>query len=527
MSINKKPCLITPSSHSRRQFLKSTAAVTVVGLSAAAATMPSPAKAAPKRGGNLRFGIGAGATTDTLDPGTWTNSFNLALGFGVHGYMTQIEADGSLVGNVAESWEGLNGATVWRFKIRDGITFHSGRTVVPADVVASINYHRGEDSTSAAKPLLAAITDIAVDGQVVVVTLDSGNADFPVVLSDYHIPICPADGESIDWRSGDGCGPYKIDSLSQGVSATFSRNENDWTDERGFFDTIEMIVLLDQNARTSALVSGDVDAIDRIDLKTAGLLGRNTGIEIKRTDGTQHYTFPMNASIDPYANNHVRLAMKYALNREELVEKILFGYGSVGNDHPIGRGQKFFNTELEQRTYDPDKAKFHLKQAGLDSLDVMLHASDGAYAGAVDASILFQNSAKAANINIEVVREPADGYWSDVWMVKPLLASFWGGRPVEDQMFSTAYQTGVPWNETFWSNERFDEVLVAARAELDEDKRREMYFELQEIVNLDGGIMIPMFASYVFAASDKVAHGDLASNWDVDGERWMERWWFA
>jgi peptide/nickel transport system substrate-binding protein len=112
-------------------------------------------------------------------------------------------------------------------------------------------------------------------------------------------------------------------------------------------------------------------------------------------------------------------------------------------------------------------------------------------------------------------------------MVKPFSAVYWSGRPVEDQMFSTAYQSGVAWNDTFWSNERFDELLVMARAELVEERRREMYFEMQEIVNQDGGAVIPMFANYVFATLDEVNTGDLASNQDVDGERWMERWSFA
>jgi len=224
---------------------------------------------------------------------------------------------------------------------------------------------------------------------------------------------------------------------------------------------------------------------------------------------------------------NIRRALKYAVNREELVKKILFGYGTVGNDHPIGRGQRFFNSELEQTTYDPDKAKHYLKQAGVDSLSVSLSAADAAFGGAVDAAVLFQNSAKPAGIDLNVVREPNDGYWSDVWMKKPFTAVYWGGRPVEDQMFTTAYSEGAAWNDTFWSNDRFNELLVQARAELDESKRRNMYYEMQAILREDGGVIVPMFANYVFATRDNIGHGEFASNWDLDGERWMERWWFT
>ncbi|MBV7378694.1 ABC transporter substrate-binding protein [Maritimibacter dapengensis] len=509
----------------RRGFLKTTAA------GAVAATLPlNMALAQPKKGGTMRFGIAHGSSTDTLDPATYENSFTTSLSHGLHTRLTEVAADGTIVPELAESWEASDDATEWRFKVRKGVQFHSGKDVTLDDVVASVNYHRGEASTSAAKPIVEPISDITTEGDdTVIFTLQGPNADFPFVLSDYHIVILPSSDGTVDWRSGDGAGSYKLVEFNAGVSAIFERNENYFQDDRGFFDRIEMLSLVDQNARTTALVSGDVDAIDRLDLKTVGLLGRsNPEILVQSVPGNLHYTFAMDTRADPFSDNNVRLALKYAINREELVEKILFGYGTVGNDHPIGRGQRFFNDELEQTSYDPDKAKFHLKEAGLDNLSVKLSAADAAFSGAVDAAVLYQNAAAAAGIDIEVVREPNDGYWSDVWMKKPFSAVYWSGRVVEDQAFTTVYQTGASWNDTFWSNARFDELLIKARGELDEAKRREMYYEMQAILNQEGGPVIPMFANWVFAHSDKVAHPEvMGSNWDVDGMRWMERWWFA
>ncbi|QYX55562.1 ABC transporter substrate-binding protein [Roseovarius sp. SCSIO 43702] len=508
----------------RRGFLKTTSAAAI------AATLPMSGAMAqtPKRGGHIRVAKGHGQTTDTLDPGQWENGYMLALGFGVHGRLTEVAADGSLVPEVAESWEASDDAAQWRFKLRKGVTFHDGKDVTVDDVVASINHHRGEDSTSAAGPIVAPIKDISTEGDdTIIFDLDGGNADFPFILSDYHLTIHPKSDDGIDWRSGNGCGSYVLKNFEPGVSSQFERNPNHWRDDVAWFDSVEMLAVVDQNARTTALVSGDVQAIDKVDLKAAALLGRNQNVVIESVDGTQHYTFAMSTNKDPFTDNHVRQALKYAINREELVEKILFGYGSVGNDHPIGAGQRFYNSELEQKTYDPDKAKFHLKEAGLDSLTVNLSASDAAYPGAVDAAILFQASAEAGGIQLKVQREPNDGYWSDVWMKKPFTAVYWGGRPVEDQMFATAYKCGADWNDTFWCNERFDELMVSARAELDEDKRRQQYWEMQDIVANQGGAIIPMFANYVFANSKEIGHNELATNWDMDGERWMERWWFA
>ncbi|AWZ20942.1 Twin-arginine translocation pathway signal [Roseovarius sp. TM1035] len=507
----------------RRGFMATTAGAALI------AGLPLRAKAAPSRGGHLRAAIGHGQTTDTLDPGTWSNSFTTSLGFAIHGRLTEVAADGSLIPEVAESWEASADASVWRFKLRSGVAFHSGKSLTAADVVNSINFHRGENSTSAAGPLVAPVTDITTEGDdIVVFTLDGGNADFPYFLSDYHLVICKAEGESIDWKSGDGCGSYVLKDFNPGVSYALERNPNHWRSDVAWFDTAEVLAIVDQNARTTALVSGDVDVVDRLDLKTVGLLARNPNIQINSVAGTQHFTFAMDTRAEPYNNPDVRLALKYGINRQELVDKILFGYGSIGNDHPIGRGQRFFNTELEQKSFDPDKAKFHLKQAGLDSLEVKLSAADAAFGGAVDAAVLYQSSAAQAGITLTPVREANDGYWSDVWMKKPFSAVYWSGRPVEDQMFATAYKCGAAWNDTFWCNDRFDELMLKARSELDEDKRREMYFEMQAICSDDGGQIVPMFANYVFGNSNNIAHSDtLGANWDVDGMRFIERWWMA
>src|SRR6056297_3229917 len=509
----------------RRGFLKTTVAA------AAATTLPLGGAMAqtPRRGGHLRVAKGHGQTTDTLDPGQWENGYMLALGFGIHGFLTQVSTDGSLVPELAESWEASDDASVWRFKIRKGVTFHSGKPLTVEDVVASINHHRGEDSTSAAGPIVEPIQEISTEGDdTVIFTLKGGNADFPFILSDYHLAICKAEGDSIDWKSGDGCGSYILKSFKPGVSSSFERNPNHWRDDVAWVDSCELISIVDQNARTTALVSGDVHAIDRVDLKAAALLGRKPGVTVESLAGTQHYTFAMSTNQDPYTDNNVRQALKYAINREELVEKILFGYGSVGNDHPIGEGQRFYNTELEQKTYDPDKAKWHLKQAGLDSVDVSLSSADAAFVGAVDAAVLYQSSAKAAGINLKPVREPNDGYWSDVWMKKSFVSVYWSGRVVEDQMFSTAYKCDASWNDSFWCNDRFDDLMVKARSELDEDKRRQMYWEMQDLVSNEGGVVIPMFANWVFGNPTKVGHTEqMSSNWDVDGMRFIERWWFV
>jgi peptide/nickel transport system permease protein len=230
----------------------------------------------------------------------------------------------------------------------------------------------------------------------VIFTLEAGNADFPFLMSDYHLPILPAQADgTIDPNTTDGCGPFRMDNIEFGVRADYTRHDGYWKEGLPYFDAIEQILIFDDAARQNALISGEVDYIDAVDLNTVALLERAPGINVLAVTGTQHYGFPMDTRAAPFDDVNVRLALKYAINRQQMVDTILNGYGTIGNDHPIGPSQPFFNTELEQKEYDPDRARFHLSEAGLDSLDVDINLADAAFAGAMDAGVLFSESAAA------------------------------------------------------------------------------------------------------------------------------------
>ena len=431
---------------------------------------------------------------------------------------------------MAESWEASSDAETWTFNLRKGVTFHNGKSFGADDVIASLNMHTEEGAKSAAKPIVAAITTMKkMNDHQIQFTLAAGNADFPFLLSDYHILMYPAGMIDEAIAKGIGTGLYKVVSFDPGVRCVLTRVDSHYKDGRaGWFDEIECIAINDSSARMNALMTGQVDAVNRVDFKTEPLLRANPNIEIFEVTGNMQYTFPMLTNQAPFNDVNVRKALKYGIDRQEMVDKILQGHGMIGNDHPIGPANQYLAKEIPQIELDLDKAKFHMKEAGLTELNVELSASDAAFTGAVDASQLYQASAKSAGININVVQEPADGYWSNVWLKKGWCACYWSGRATEDWMFSTAYESGVPWNDTHWENARFQELLLTARAELDSNKRREQYTEMQLICSQEGGTVIPMFANTVDAASTKLAHGpDIGNIWQMDSSRLTERWWFA
>jgi peptide/nickel transport system substrate-binding protein len=516
---------VTRGKLSRRDFMQF-AMASGMTLAAAGTLFTSAVRAEAKPGGHFRAGLGHGATTDTFDPATWAHGMNFGWGRSLSGAsLTRVDAKGNSYPYLAESMEPADGAKKWIFKLRKGVTFHNGKTVTSDDVVATMNYHMGPDSKSSGKALLAAVSSVKADGpETVVFELSGPNADFPYLLTAYQFPILSATDGKVD-LSGLGAGPYVLDGFEPGVKVHFKRNPNAFIP--GNFDEVTQLSIIDPAARTNAYLAGEVDYIDRADLKTIDMLKSAPDTEIYNVAGYQHYTAPMLVDQAPFDKVEVRQALKWAVNRQELVDKVLFGYGKVGNDNPIATGMKFAINPDPVYTYDPEKAKALLKKAGMEGLKVDLSAADAAFAGSVDAALLMAEHAKAAGITINVVREPNDGYWDNVWLKKPWSHCYWGGRATADMLMTIQLAADAAWNDTHWKNPRFNELLLSARGEIDETKRAAMYAEAQTLVHDDGGQMVLMFANFVGALTTKLAHGELNSDNDFDGGYMYDRWWFA
>ena len=519
--------VLAAGARTRRDFMTRAAAMGVT-IAAATTMWQRAARAAPVKGGHLRLGLAGGSTTDSLDPSPWSDTFMVMLGYAVRGNLVELMPDGSLRGEAADSWSANAGATVWTFKLRKGVEFSNGKPLTADDVVASLNFHRGDKSKSGAKGLFSAVTDIKADGKdTVVVTLSAGSVDFANSLTDHHVNIMPAKDGEADWRSGIGIGPYVIEAFEPGVRALLKRAPNSY--KQAWLDSAEMIGVADVVARQAALTSNRVDLINRTDLKTVQLLAKRPGFKVEESAGRLHYSLPMDTTAEPFRNTDLRLALKYAIDREAILKTVFSGHGRVGNDQPITPAYPFHNPNLVAKTYDLDKARYHFKKSGIDgAVPIGVHTADASFNGAVDLCVLYQQQAAKAGIKLDVVREPSDGYWQNVARKKPWYTSYWSGRATEDTMFTVAYSGASPLNDTRWNNPAFDKLLAAARVEADEAKRRQMYYELQTLASDDGGALVPIFANSVYAMTAKVQHEPaVAGNWELDGGRAIERWWMA
>src|SRR6478752_3387291 len=510
---------------SRRDFLGRAAALGIAAPFANSLLSSAARAAGPVKGGTLKAGLVGGESTNSLDPALMMTQVPFAFGKCWGEMIVELSPDGKLENRIAEEIGSSPDAKVWTLKIRDGVEFHNGKTVTAEDVAATLERHSDEKSKSGALGYMKGIETIKASGKEVVLTLKEANADLPYLLTDYHLIVQPNGGKD-GADAGIGAGPYKVAVNEAGVRHVGERFANYWQgDKMGHADQVEIICINDATARTAALQGGQVNMINRVEPKIVDLIKRVPGVTIRNHSGPGHYVFIMHCNTAPFDNNDLRMALKLAIDREEMLNKVLRGYGSLGNDFPINSSYPLF-TEIEQRKYDPDKAAFHYKKSGHDGT-VLLRTSDVAFPGAVDAAQLFQQSAAKAGIKIELKREPGDGYWSEVWNKQPFSASYWGGRPTQDQMYSTAYYSKADWNDTRFFRPDFDKLLLQARSELDETKRKDLYRQMAMMVRDEGGVILPMFNDFVNASTKQVkgyVHdiGNDMSNGYVATRVWLE-----
>ena len=259
---------------SRREFMGRAAALGASSLAISTMLASADARAAetPKKGGVLRLGLGGGSTTDSIDITSYNDSVMIDTGHGLFDGIVEWGDDGRPHPDLAESFEPKNGAKDWVFNLRKGIKFSNGQEFTADDAIYSLNLHRG-DTKSGGAPTFKPVTDIKkLDKYQIQISLNGPDADLPYALTDYHVHMVP-DGFK-DWAKPVGTGAFSLDKFDPGVRISLKKTRDYWKPDRGWLDGIEVTVINDGSARLNALISGQIDAINRVDHKAVALLSK-------------------------------------------------------------------------------------------------------------------------------------------------------------------------------------------------------------------------------------------------------------
>jgi peptide/nickel transport system substrate-binding protein len=508
----------------RREFISW---LTATGVTlASAGSILTAAKTAmaetPKRGGKIRYATTQHGPDDTLDPPLATDSVDYTR-LRIH-YNSLVQYNEKLLPQpeLAEEFSSNDAFTEWTFKIRKDVVFHDGSKLTADDVVWSMRRHMGDDSKSVAKPYMSGVKEWKkVDSHTAKAILSSPDADFAAMLGTYHMKIVKKD--TTDWQNPPGTGPFTLKEFKPGVRSVHERNRNYWRDGPNL-DVIECTAITDPVARVNALRSGDMDLVANVDPKAIRQVEGTPGVQILSVASGKFMGICCMKNQAPGNSDDFVMAMKFLQRRERIVESILKGHGSLGNDQPIHNTYPDFCDTLPQRKFDLDKAKFHLKKTGITWAEIYVAEVSS---GITDMVLMTQREAAKIGLKLDVKRVPTDGYWSAVWMKTPINVTNWYNRPTANMMMSIAFAPNAPWNDTAWHNERMGELLIASRAVKDPVKRKEMYCEMQTLIHNECGMVISAHLNYVDGVSDKVKGIPKVPLGECGACEWPEFAWLA
>ena len=407
--------------------------------------------------------------------------------------------------NLATSWSTSDDATEWIFKLRDGVKFHDGSDFDAGDVVYSLNHIRDPERASPAASVIAMVDKIeAVDPLTVKMTLSAPYADLALQLMDYRIRIIPEGSADTIATSGIGTGPFIQVTLDPEGTTVLKANPDYWEGPPGV-ETIEIIGIPDTQARVQALLAGQIDMLGYGDLsgQQLALFKNNSKFKVLSVKTGDWIGIVFRTDTAPFTDARVRKALRIAADRQAIIDLVLGpGGGVVTCDHPVWTGDQYRAPfDCPQQI---DEAKRLLTEAGYpDGIEFDVTTSD-LRSTWVDMVQVYQQQVAEAGIKVNLVKAPADGYWSEVWMKEPVVTTSWGQRPA-DQILNEDYRGGAPWNETFWNRADFDKLLDQAREELDFDKRKALYHQLQRILYEEGGSFIPFHVNQAVATTARVS----------------------
>lgn len=454
----------------------------------------------PRRGGKIRVAAATAAVTDTLDPAKQSNQADYVRCNMVYNSLTVL--DGSLTPqpSLAESFT-TKDAKTWVFALRKGVVFHDGKSLAPADVVFSLMRHKDAATASKAKVLADQIDSVTASGpNEVTIVLTAPNADLPVIVGTFHFHIVKEG--TTDFTAGIGTGPYKLKEFKPGVRTVVVRNEAYWKPGKPYLDEIEFVGIGDESARVNALLSGGMDLVASVNPRAVERVKGTPGYAIFTTQSGQYSDLIMRKDTGPGTNNDFALAMKYMLDREQMKKTIALDYAVIANDQPIDPTNRFYFKDLPQRPFDLDKAKFHLQKSGFAGKVPMVVSPAAMYS--VETALMMQQSGQRIGLDIDVKRMPAEGYWSTHWLNSPVGFGNVNPRPSADVLLTQFFKSDAAWNESRFKSERFDQLLLASRAETDLAKRKQMYADMQTLIHNEAGIGIPLFLASIDGHSTKL-----------------------
>lgn len=459
---------------SRRGFLVTS------GAALAAATLPMAVRA--QDAGVLRYALSA--FPPGLDPWRHEGNASITVKLQIFRGLLSLDANNTVVGELAETWE-LEGETAYVFHLRPNAVFQNGEPVTAQDVAWSFEQVTKEGSTAYLSTEMKSIASIdVIDDKTVRINLSAPTPAFPKLLASSYLPVISEKG---GLETPVGAGPYRITASEEGVSYDLDAFEDYYKEGYPKTKKLRLIVYADENLRVAALEAGDVDIIEYVPWQAMTKVVGNADLVLQETTGP-NMIIVFNTEQAPFNDPRVRQAVAYAIKREDIVQTAFYGRGAPLLGLPLDEDSEAATEKTENLwSYDPDKAKALLEEAGVLGQKVTL-LSSSTYSMHQDTALVVQQYLNAAGLEVELdlpewgarVAQGNEGQYQ--------FSINGNSTTVNDpDGLTSMIGSGSPSYQRSWgySNKQIDDLLTQARHELDTAKRTATYEAIAEIVKED------------------------------------------
>lgn len=439
-------------------------------------------------GGTFRLAHDVGyAGAESLDPIS-PNRFFYANQF-LYSRLVRQDMNGMPSPELATKWQASADAKQWTFELREDVKFHDGSDLTAEDVKYTLERIKDPKIDSPVAAVLGVIDSVTVvNSHKLVINLSAPHADLPLLLMDYRVRMIPENSGDDIAKTGIGSGPFMLDELDPEGTTVLKAFPGYW-EGKPASDYVEVIGIADAQARVQALQAGQLDFEDSVISQQMALFADKSQFQSQSIATGEWRALVFRTDTAPFDDARVRHALRKIVDRQEMMTLVSGPQGGTqACDTPVWSGDQYrADINCPQ---DIEGAKKLLKEAGYgDGLEISIYAADNEPEWIRMIEVYQQQAAKAGvKVNLEIAA--SDGYWSDVWMKEPAVATRWSQRPA-DQVLNEAFRSTAAWNETFFKNKAFDGLLDQARGELDFDKRKALYGKLQNTLWQEGGALIP------------------------------------
>lgn len=434
----------------------------------------------------------------TLDPIKSAAAGDIQVFGQIFARLLRANAEGSLEAGLAERWEASDDKTVWTFYLRDGLMFSDGEPLTAEDVVFSFLRLRDSEESVYSGPFQPILEIEALDELTVRFTLDGPAAPFFGSVEMFNAGIVPKHAVEADEKSFAEnpvtSGPYKVREWLPGDRLILERNPNYWREGYPRIDVVEFIEVPDDTTRVAMIKTGEIDVAIAVPWANIQELDQMDDIDVPLDPSSVIEMVLLNHNNPLLSDVRVRRALAHALDVEGITQAVTFGHATPANS-PIPNALLYYDPELPAIGYDPDEAKRLLEEADAVGEEIQLMLVAGSAIGE-QITLLVQDQWNAVGLNA-TVNQVDLGTWWDLLVAGDYYSavSWWYNETPDPDLAVRWALCGTCGSDsfyTFYNNEEVNRLTEEAVKEVDEEKRAELYQQIQAIA-LEDVSQIPLY----------------------------------